>query len=256
MGKVKKWQWLVLSTSFVQLMSPPIFTILGLSVSSRNAGNSQGGDPQLTPAGYTFIVWGVITFLSFGFGVYQSLPSRQNQQLHKAVSHKLAMVYLLFVLWLFAAALQWLAVTVFIFLIMFFLLTCVFEKVLEKKNRLNLPEKIMLFGQLAIYTGWTTVAIFANTASAIKFYGVSDQGTAGVIWQAVILTLALVNSKYWLNKFNRDLVFGATIIWALVGIFFGLLQYDDTMVLRLITIFGIILVTGHLTGKHARPQVK
>lgn len=256
MEKVKRWQWLVLLTSFFQLLSPPILTVLGLSVNGQNAGNAQGGDPQLTPAGYTFIVWGVITLLSFSYGIYQSLPDRRNQPLHKTLSSRLAMIYLLFVCWLVAAVLQWLAMTVFIFLAMFVLLTGVFNVVLAERSRLNLTEKIILFGQLAVYTGWTTVAIFANTASAIKFYGVSDKGTTGIIWQAVILTFALLNGKYWLKKFNLDLVFGATIIWALVGIFFGLLQYDDNLVLRLITIFGILLVGGHIIVKLVRPQMK
>jgi len=46
-----------------------------------------------------------------------------------------------------------------------------------------------------------------------------------MIWQATILILALINGKYWLEKFNRNLAFGITLLWALTGVFFGLIQY-------------------------------
>lgn len=252
MKKIKRWQWFVLVASFFQLISPPILTLLDLSVSNENSGT----EPQLTPAGYTFSIWGVITLLAFGYGVYQALPERQNQQLHKLLSRRLAIVYVLFICWLVAAVLQWLIITVLIFVVMFHLLTLVFREILEQRHHLNMAEKITLFGQIAVYTGWTTVAIFANTASALTFYGLSNEGTTGIVWQAVILALALLNGKYWLNKFNRDLVFGGTIIWALTGVFFGLLQYNNNTLLRVITIFGIMLVAVHLITKKVNPSNK
>jgi hypothetical protein len=241
--KIERWQGVVFIASLVQLLSPALITALGFSVSSASS------DPQITPAGYAFIVWGAITLLSFAYGVYQLFPGRLNRVLHYELSRGLAMVYLLFAGWLTAAILQWLAITVAIFAMMFGILVLIFQKLLEERSKLGRVERIILLGQVAIYTGWTTVAIFANTASAIKYYGVTDTGIVGMAWQALILLLALVHGKYWLRKFRTNTVFGLTLVWALAGILFGLMQYDNNMPLRLITFFGITLVVSHLIFK-------
>ena len=216
---VKKSQWRVLVSSFLQLVNPGIMTLLGYTL------ESEGDAPQITPAAFTFIVWGVITTLSFAYGVYQALPHHGNNGLHMILSKTLTTIYLLFVVWLIAAAMQLLFITVLIFVVMFIVLILVFDKLIKERNNLNRAEQIILFGQIAIYTGWTTIAIFANTASAIKYYGLSGVGVTGMIWQAAILILALINGKYWLEKFNRNLTFGITLLWALTGVFFGLIQY-------------------------------
>jgi hypothetical protein len=240
MQKIEKWQIIVLVTAFIQLISPGIVAALGLSV------GSEASDPQITPAGYTFVVWGVITLLAFSYGVYQILPNRKNRELHYKMSKGLSIVYILFAAWLVAAILDWLFMTVGIFICMFFILTFLFQKLIKEKNTLSSIERIILFGQVAVYTGWTTVAIFANTASALKFYGLSDTGASGIIWQALILVFALMNSKYWLQKFNTNLIFGITILWALIGIFFGLTQYDNNVPLLVLVVFGVFLVIAHL----------
>lgn len=242
MNKREKWQWVVLISSVLQLISPGIFTLLGYSVSAKQS------DPQITPAGYTFIVWGLITLLSFCYGVYQFIPGRKNKELHFTVSKALTIVYLLFVCWLFAATTQWLITTVIIFIIMFILLTLVFEKIIENRQRLTWTEQFFLFAQVAIYTGWTTVAIFANTASVVKFYGLPDYGFMGILWQSLLLIFALMNSKYWLKKFNYNIVYGGTILWALFGVLIGLMQFDNNLPLKIIAFLGIVLVVIHLVN--------
>jgi hypothetical protein len=240
MKKRENWQWAVLISATLQLISPGILTLLGYTV------NSKESDPQITPANYTFTVWGIITILSFCYGIYQFVADRKNKDLHQSISRALTAVYLLFVCWLFAAVVQWLILTVIIFLVMFYLMTLVFERLIQDRQQLGLAEKIILFGQVAIYTGWATVAVFANSASAIKFYGLPDNGVVGILWQSFILILALVNSKYWLSKFQNNIAYGGTILWALVGVLTGLIHYDNNLPLKLIVTFGIFLVTIHL----------
>ena len=231
---------LVFLASIIQLISPGITTLLGQSVGSPNS------DPLITPAGYAFIIWGVITFLAFFYGIYQILPKRDNRELHKDLSVHLIIIYLLFPLWLIAAAENWLLLTVLIFVGMFTQLTVAFQKVLHYDGKLPPIEKVVLLGQLAIYTGWTTVAIFANTASAIKYYGLSDAGTLGIIWQSFILIGALINSVYWLKKFDRNLIYGLTIIWAFTGVLIGLMAYDQTLILQFITGVAILVVLMYM----------
>ena len=249
MRKIEKWQWIVFVTSFAQLISPGLLTVLGYSVSVENS------EPQITPAEYTFVIWGVITLLSFFYGVFQLFPGRINKQLHFQLSKGLSIVYFLFVLWLITAVLDWLLITVLIFLVMFVILTVLFDKLIRERQNLTFPEKIILFGQIAMYTGWTTIAIFANTASAVKYYGITDNGFTGILWQSIILVIALINGKYWLGIFKQNVIYGLTIIWALVGVFSGLLQHSNNLVLRLIVGFGIILVLAHLLSRDTLSKI-
>ena len=133
---VKKSQWRVLVSSFLQLVSPGIMTLLGYAL------ESEGDAPQITPAAFTFIVWGVITTLSFAYGVYQALPHHGNNGLHMILSKTLTTIYLLFVVWLIAAAMQLLFITVLIFVVMFIVLILVFDKLIKERNNLNRAEQI------------------------------------------------------------------------------------------------------------------
>ncbi len=229
---IQKWILFVLSTT--QLMSP-------ILIPFGNNSNIDGSNPQITPAGYTFAIWGLITLLAFGYGVYQVLPNRKNAVLHQAIALRLSMLYLLFSVWLLAAAREWLVVTVIVFVIMFFLAYSSFQQILQPKYILTRFEKIVLEAQVGIYLGWCTVAIFANTGAALKFYGLSDMGTTGIIWQISLLLAALANGIYGLYKTQSNYFLAATIIWAFVGIYFGLYNIPKTLVLQITVITAMIL---------------
>lgn len=228
----------VLLTSILQFVSP------GISVLVNGQSNFNNDDPMITPAGYAFIVWGLITFLGLGYGIYQFTSKSPNQALFADIGFNLCVVYTLFAVWLIAAGRDWLILTVIIFVVMFYFLTLVFGKVLQNYSQLTLIEKGLLYGQIAVYVGWATIAIFANTASAIKFYGVSDLGQTGMIWQALILLSALANAIFWLNKFDGSVPYALTIIWALVGVYMGLLRFEDTAALKIISLSAVVIVIG------------
>jgi hypothetical protein len=235
--KINLSRALLLVTSFTQLISPALSS---LDDSSQSANTS----PAITPAGYTFAVWGVITFLSFGYGIHQILPNRKNSDLHNLVNPKLIALYVLFTLWLLAAERDWLIITVCIFVAMFFLAFFSFQQIIQPSNQLTTYDKILLEAQVGIYLGWCTVAIFANTGSALKFYGLSDVGTTGIIWQTLLLIAALANGVYGLYKTKSNYFFGGTIVWAFVGIYFGLMNGPNTLILQItvITALGVFLL--------------
>lgn len=229
------YQFFVLFFSITQFLSP-------LFSSFNGERTSENTNPQITPAGYAFAVWGVITLLAFLYGIYQVLPNRKNKILHQSIAKNLVIIYILFSVWLYAAAQNWLIITVFIFVTMFYFLVIVFDEVLKNKDIITKTEKVLLLGQIAIYTGWTTVAIFANTASAIKFYGTSDLGIVGTFWQSIILVGALFNSLYFIYKFQRNIVYLCTILWAFTGVFIGLLANKNVSILVVFAISAIITV--------------
>jgi hypothetical protein len=253
MNKNKLLLIAVFAAALLQLVSPGLSNFENPSgdVSTTNSvpqnnqqltNNVSNSDPMITPAGYAFIVWGVITISAFIYSIYQLLSNRKNRELHIQIAPNLIATYILFAAWLLAAGQNWLVATVIIFVIMFALLANSFGKILAKMQQLTMFEKLFLFGQIAIYTGWATVAVFANTASAIKYYGITDMGTKGIIWQSLILLSALANSVFWVKKFKQNVVYIATIVWAFVGVLMGLLRFKEAIVLQSVTVLAIAVV--------------
>ncbi len=223
--------------------------------SSINEKSQSGGsDIQITPAPYTFVVWGAITLLTFAYGIYQLLPERENAELHRKLSFSLIAVYLLFSAWLFAAEREWLIVTLIIFVSMFAFLVKVFAEVLREKQYLTATEKLVLKTQLAIYTGWTTVAIFANLGSVLKFYGLSDSGTFGIFWQTCILLAALSNCLFWIRRFRADVFYVGTILWAFAGISAALFNQESVLVLQIVTCLAFLAVILWAIYNSANPN--
>jgi hypothetical protein len=203
-------------------------------------------DPPITPAGYTFAIWGIITLLGLCYGFYQLLPNRPSADLHQKAARTLCVVYVLFSVWLFVASKNWLWTTVIIFVAMFILLFMLFQFIQENKQQLALADKILLEGQIGIYLGWSTVAIFANTASALAYYNILTMNTIGIIIQSALLILALINGIYGINKTNGNYFLSATILWAFVGVFFGLRQNSNTPILQIVVIGAILIFISYL----------
>ena len=225
--------------SITQLLSP-------LLSSFSNNQRTNKFDPPITPAGYTFAVWGIITLLGLCYGVYQLLPNRPAADLHQKVGKLLCVIYVLFSFWLFAASRDWLWITVVIFVVMFGLLFMAFQIIQENTQHLTLADKILLEGQVGIYLGWSTIAIFANTASALSYYGLLTMDNMGMVIQAVLLLLALLNGMYGSSKTNGNYFLSATILWAFVGVYFGLRQYSNTTALQIIVISAIFVFVSFL----------
>jgi hypothetical protein len=230
----------VLATSLTQVISPAISSFSGGNDDSTNS------NTQITPAGYTFAIWGIITLLSAIYGIYQYLPLRKNKELHLKIAPRLILIYVLFSSWLFAAQKDWLIITVIIFVTMFWNLRKVFEIIIPNKNQLLPIEKIILEGQIGLYFGWSTIAIFANLGSAIKFYGVSDTGVSGIIWQTVLLSGALINAVIGAYKFRLNAFYIGTIFWAFLGILIGLNDEMDRISLQIITSILIVVFVAFL----------
>lgn len=240
----------VLITSVTQCVSP-----LFSSLNDQTNANSNVTNPKITPAAYAFVVWGVITILSVLYGVYQVGRMRKNASLHLAVAPKLIGIYLCFSLWLVAAENQWLFTTVLIFIFMYYLLGKVLLQVLAEEKRLTVADRMLLLGQVGIYAGWTSVAIFANTASALTFYGISDTGLNGTLWQGVLLLLATANIGVGIHRFKANVPFLLAALWAVTGIYVGLQDEYDAQLLRSLTVvFGCLVMLLAINGLYKRLQ--
>jgi hypothetical protein len=226
--------WLVAITAFTQAISPALTSFTG----------RDGNDPQITPAGYAFAVWGVITTLALVYGVYQAIPANRTHPVFGQVAPYLIATYIGFGVWLWAAQNNYLWITVAVFVVMFGCLLQANRLMGQSGASFTLVQTILLKGQLGIYLGWTSVAIFANLASAIKFTGVSDLGPTGQLWQGLVLLGATINVLYCIYSTGSSPFYTATALWALVGVWFGLRNVNGPIVLQIEVAVAILLVLG------------
>jgi hypothetical protein len=232
--KGKKLNLLVLLAAASQLITP-LFATFDDSGTFNN--------PEIIPAGYAFGIWGVITTLGFVYGIYQFLPNRRNAMLHYRLGRILIVIYVLFSIWIYAADREWLIATLVIFILMFGLLTIAFREIINTNVELTLIERIVLECQVALYAGWTTVAIFANTAACLKYYGAFGLRTnVGDVIQFIVLVAALINSAYFIYRFRFNPFFIAAILWAFVGVYFGVQQKSGSVILQAASVVGIAVI--------------
>lgn len=186
----------------------------------------QANNPLITPASYAFSIWGLITLGCVVYAVYQLLPGRRNAALYDRIAPYAAGVFAGFSIWLNAAEQDWLWGTVAIFLAMGYCLAHLYPHLVRAafEKKFSLVETIGTYGTFGLYAGWTTVAIFANVAAALKFSGVADTGTAGILWQAAILVAAVGTAIALLLRLKGSVPYAAAMLWGFVAIVIGTLE--------------------------------
>ena len=86
-----------------------VFTVIvnGLAGSTTLIGGvntafiSDSNPTLITPAGFTFAIWGVIYILLCVFVVYQALPSQKDKEYHKQISWLFILISLTNIGWIF-----------------------------------------------------------------------------------------------------------------------------------------------------------
>ncbi|MGP4070212.1 hypothetical protein ACTWP7_16535 [Halobacillus sp. B29] len=89
---------------------------------------------------------------------------------------------------------------------------------------LKFSEKVIVLLTFALYFGWTTVAVFANLASALHYYGLPLSNFLGLSWQLVVLFLAAFTAHYFLMEMKFSLPYFLTLTWPFTAIIIETLQ--------------------------------
>lgn len=237
-------KFLVLILAILQ----PITSYLAATGNARFMDEASG--PLISPAGYAFVIWSVITTGSLLYAFYQVLPKRRNEQLYTHIAPYAAGLFAGFSIWLYAASEDWLWATVLIFICMGYFLARLYPHILRAvvAKKFSILEMIIVYGTFGLYAGWTTVAIFANIAAALKFSGVADTGAAGVVWQAGILIAAAVTAVVLLVRTKGSTPYGAAMLWGFVAIVVGVLEKsnDALLLAALATVASLSLVGAYL----------
>ncbi len=211
------------------------------SVFSGFTGRDSFSNPIITPAGYAFSIWGVITFGCLVYGIYQLLPKQRKNKLYDQMAFPLMVTFTGFSVWLYAATKNWLWATVAIFFCMFLSLWWAYSHILRSKQKFTALENTILQGTFGLYIGWATVATVINIASALHHYGYIYSDTRSVTIYILILLAALINALIGLKRIRYNIYYLATILWAFIAV--SVRTYErGSEILTLTSLFAVGVV--------------
>lgn len=202
MSQLKAWLTLIFTVTFV---TSPAFTS-PFSGFTRDQLPIPQIDPPVQPAGYAFSIWGLIygwLLVSAVFGVW----ARRNDAAWDRVRGPLMLSLAAGSPWLAVANRSAIWATVLIFVMAAFAIAALL--------RAPLVDRWWLRAPVAIYAGWLTAASFVSLGSTAAGYGVL---MGGLGWAFLGIAMALVLTVLVQRRVPRVAGYGATVIWALVGI--------------------------------------
>lgn len=234
-------RWLNLVFAWMQIVVTAL--AFGLGTSFDDATASAAGDPPIVPAGYTFLIWSVIYAGSALYSIYQFPARRSADPLLAPIRPFTASAFLATDCWLVAARFNQTGITVLCIFWLLGSLIPVFRSFFVPARALELADRWAVVIPLSIYTGWVTVATFANTSAFLHQHGLLHLVLNPAWWAVVMVSAAGVIAARWIRR-SGNVAFALTVCWALIGILIASLtrEYHPEVVVACATMTVLQLV--------------
>ncbi len=180
-----------------------------LPLGGKTTGELSAQYPNLfVPAGITFSIWGVIYLLLLVFVLLQFRA--ENRAVINAIGLLFAATCILNALWIIAWHYEYLAVSLFIMLLLLSALVII-------NYRLTTSDSLVARAAFGIYLGWICIATIANVTALLVAVNWQGWGISEEVW-AVIMVLAGALVTALIIRNYRNPFTGLAVIWALTGI--------------------------------------
>jgi translocator protein len=180
---------------------------------------SDNNPTLITPAGYTFSVWGVIYLLLGAFVVFV-LTKKEGDKYVDSIGWLFVLSCALNIAWIFL----WQYVLLIPSVIVIILFFSTIAKAYLNLEKLSLSakgiEKWAVHVPFSVYFGWLTIATIANITVALVSIGWNGFGIAPDTWADAIILIALLLTLAVLYK-RKDITYGLVVAWALIGVSLG-----------------------------------
>jgi translocator protein len=178
---------------------------------------SDSNPTLITPAGFTFAIWGVIYILLGIFVIYQVLPSQKDKEYHRQISWLFILISITNIGWIFLWQYNLVIFALPVIVLFLIGLILIYKLLGIGKTQVPLGEKLAIHTPFSVYLGWITIATIANVAVA----GVSENwdgvGISPETWGIIIIIIALLLTLI-VTITRKDIAYGLVIVWALFGI--------------------------------------
>ncbi|MFJ4028507.1 TspO/MBR family protein [Paenarthrobacter sp. NPDC089989] len=195
--------------------------VFGGTPIAQAAGGALSADSTLlAPATPAFSIWSVVYTGLVAFTVWQWLPSQRSNPRQRALGWVVAGSMLLNAAWILSVQAGWLPVSVFVIVALLAVLVTAFLRY-SRTRASSWVEAVVVDGMLGLYLGWTSVAVCANIAAALKAAGFSGFGLRPDVWSVAVLAVVAVVGIALAIKGHGRLALAAAIAWGLAWITVG-----------------------------------
>lgn len=224
-----------------------------LPINQMTTGAISDAYPNLfAPAGYTFLIWGVI-YLLLGLFVIKALtyPKAYSDTRHGIELNKICLLLsfsnVANTLWI----LSWHYLKIGLSLaLMFSILVLLIMIALKiKHNDFSKSENWWIKLPMSVYYGWITIAAIANVVTYLVSVGWSGFGLSDEIWMVAVLLVGVIICSITMIRI-RSVEYGLVAIWAYTGILVKHLSatgYAGTYALTIAVLYTCVVLLALAT---------
>jgi len=178
---------------------------------------SDSNPTLVTPAGYTFAIWGIIYFLLGAFVIYQALPGQRAKPYHSQIGWLFVLSSIINISWLFLWQYELLAPSLVLMFLLLASLILIYTRLGIGKSTPTFQERIAVHTPFSVYLGWITIASIANVSVTLVSLNWDGFGINPETWAILIIIIALLLTLIVTAK-RKDIAYGLVVVWALLGI--------------------------------------
>jgi translocator protein len=238
---------IVAVTALLQTVAVP-FTTWALGPSSTTRAISEANSSPVTPAGYSFYVWGLIWVGCLALAVYQLLPSQQERRVHRRTGWWLAGAFLanaVSVL-IFGTRVIWLAQVLLVILVVCLVFAA--RGFLVVGPATSPTEEVLLRLPVMIYLGWAILVTAAGFATTFRSWGMPATARWVNEIGVVLVLSALIMSLFVVSRLVAVLGFLLTACWALLAIAVA----TNSNSVRNASVLAIVIMVAVVIGRTLR----
>jgi len=206
----------------------------------------------ITPAGFTFAIWGVIYLGLLAYAAAQFLSPLNDDPLPDRLAWPLIVSGVANVVWLLlwhSLNIGWSVAVMAVLLGS--LITAYAVARADRSGRPPALERWAVRAPLAVYLGWLCIATIANISSALSDAGWSGWGVSAEGWGVIVLIVGASLALLGLWR-NGDTLFAAVFVWAFYGVAEGT---PSQLVRTAATVLAAVIATGILASAVLRRRL-
>lgn len=206
----------------------------------------------VTPAGFTFAIWGVIYTLLLLFTVYQLLPKNRDKPFLSQVGVLFGLSSACNICWLFLWHYDYIIYSLVLMLALLASLILIYLRLGIGKTAVSLKEMAFVQLPFSVYMGWISIATIANVSVALTSVGWDGMGIEPATWAVAIICVALLLSLAVLVT-RKDIAYTLVVVWALLGIMSSQSKQENIV---LASEIGIVLLLAAVAVTVAASRLK
>lgn len=191
-----------------------------------------------TPAGYVFVIWGIIYALLLVFSIHQVLPKQQDAPFREKIGLYYILCSVANILWIVLWVNNYILFSTILMFLLLASLIVIYRRLDSIGAQMSLRENLAVFLPFSVYLGWITVASIGNVAVTLVSLNWNGWGLSELSWTILMIGVAIAVTLIMIVR-KRDIGLSLVLIWALLGI---LVKQSDVQNIVLTTGSGIGLI--------------